>query len=66
VLRAHSTAWLLIVALTQRPDEVRPRSGTRDARITYRCCLRGPDGIRALAPGGSWGEVISYQTESGR
>jgi hypothetical protein len=27
-----------------------PRNYTRDARYTYRCCLRGPDGIRKLAP----------------
>lgn len=32
-----------------------PQEGRSDAHRTYRCYLRGPDGVRELASYGSWG-----------
>ena len=34
-----------------------PQECRSDARTTYRCYLRGPDGVRELAPYGSWGNT---------
>ena len=34
-----------------------PQECRSDARHAYRCYLRGPDGVRELAPCGSWGNT---------
>lgn len=41
----------------------KPQAIRSGVRVTYRCYLHGPDGIRALAPYGAWGE--QNVTESG-
>ena len=34
----------------------KPQAIRSGVRVTYRCYLHGPDGIRALAPYGAWGD----------
>ncbi len=53
-----------------RPAKKSPQEVSSDAHVTYRCCLRGPDGVRELAPYVSWGDSScmkgSGRTEEGQ